>query len=95
MFKNKKLTFQEKVLLGATIGVGVFAFVLHRKKIAELTTLSQAAVQGTMWTSFDSGVQYGIQIAQRLAAGEIVSTDDVKEAAKNAGYAFSAFDKAS
>lgn len=86
MFK-KKLTIQEKTLFAVTVGVGVAAYVYHRKQINAVITVWQGARDETVWSSFDSGVQYGILLAQRLAAGEVVSTDDVKTAA------FSVLDK--
>lgn len=77
---KKKLAIKQKALIGAGVGLAVFAIALERKRvnkivlgfmelIAETENLSQAAVEETMWRSFDEGVKYGLQLAPKLTNG--------------------------
>ncbi len=89
----KKLKFKKKVKIGAVVVVAGGLYVLHRRKLDSVITMmleqSQAAVQDSMWTSWDEGVKYGLDLA--MSNNEIAK--DLKEVTKK--YAFDAFDKAS
>lgn len=90
--KNQKV----RIALGAALVVGIV--VLERKRvnrivegfvmlIGETEELSQAAVQDTMWRSFDEGVRYGLTLAKEGVVA-------LKEG-EGSQYAFGMFDKAS
>lgn len=86
---RKKLTPSRKVKIGVGIGLVAVGYVLHRRKLDAVITLSQAAVQDTMWSSFDEGVRYGLELAKDVG----LEAAEALKSGKN--YAFGAFDKAS
>lgn len=77
--KFKNLTKEQKMQVGIVASLAVFAYVLHRKKLDEVITLSQAAVSDTMWASYDSGIKYGFE----LAHGPIENLEAALEALKH------------
>lgn len=87
---NKKITLSTKVKVGVTLGVVAAAYVWHRRVLDATITLSQAAVQDTMWGSFDEGVRYGLQLAKESAAAVTKAGEATTKASE---YAFGAFDK--
>jgi hypothetical protein len=87
----------KKAKLGAAVVVVGGAYVWHRRKLDAVITMSQNAVQDTMWGSFDEGIRYGIQLCKDLGdavsaetLNNAVSAQDLKDASQ---YAFGAFDR--
>lgn len=86
---RKKLTVMQKAKIGAGIGLVVFVVLWEKKRVNTIVTFLQNDAMDKAWESFDTGVQYGVILAQHAAEGDVFAKEDVKE------YAFKAFDKAS
>lgn len=76
-----------KVLAGTAAVVVVVGYIWHRRVLDNTITLSQLAVQDTMWRSFDEGVRYGVQLSKEVG---FEAAQAVKSGSE---YAFGAFDR--
>ncbi len=83
----KRIASDNQFKIGTALIVVGGLYLLHHRKlnsaVALVEDMSQAAVQDTMWSSFDEGVKYGIKLAKQ-------SAEDAKEIGQ---YAFGAFDR--
>lgn len=75
---------RRRLILGGVVAVAGGAYFLHRRRISTVIDVMQDAAHETMWTSFDAGVKYGLELAKQ-------GITDTREAGQ---YAFDAFDKA-
>lgn len=81
---NKKV--KRNLILGGTLAVVAGAYIMHRGRMNAIIEMHQAAVQDTMWSSFDEGVRYGITLVKDAAIDGFAKADLDQ-------YAFGAFDK--
>lgn len=89
---QNKDEFRRQAILAGVIVVSAVAYSKHRKIVNAAISAQQDLAFESMWTSFDEGVKYGLQLAKEGLP--VINTETAKEISKNASeYAFGMFDK--
>ena len=80
--KNSGLNRTNLTVIGVVM-VATGVYILHRGRINNVIELSQAAVQDTMWASYNSGIRYGLELANDVGRHDVAI-----EAGIDAGFEF-------
>ena len=56
---------RRQLILGTTVAVGVGLYAMHHKRVNTLLNMHKEATYETMWSSFDEGVKYGLELAKQ------------------------------
>jgi len=92
--EKRKKVGKTLVIVGTTMIVGSL-YAKHRKVVNAAISVQQDLAFESMWTSFDQGVRYGLQLAKVAAETGKDALEVAKEAGDTIGaeYGFGAFDK--
>lgn len=68
MNENQKAELKKKLVIGGTAAVVLGVVILEKRRVDNIVRMSQEAVEYTMQNSFESGVEYGLKLAQKTSA---------------------------